>query len=602
MNIPAVQHHAGYPDVYLASRKRLVVTIHAAAGDIKTCELLVFPRTTPEKISSYPMQRVIRDEVRDHFTAEVITTDTLRYLKYYFRLIDNTGKLYFLNAWDTSEAEPRDGFYEFLYANETNVLKIPEWAKGVIYYQIFPERFADGNPSNNPPECQKWGTAPNRENYMGGDLAGILEKLEYLDSLGVECLYLTPIFKGDYNHKYATTDYLEIDPSFGTKETFRKLVETCHKYGLKIILDGVFNHCGIHFAPFQDVIEKQELSRYCDWFYIKKFPVEVSETDAVYECVGDYGYMPKLNTANPEVQSYIYNVMVFWLNEYHIDGWRLDVADEIDPSLWARIRYRIKSAYPDCLLLGETWGDGFSLLDGKSVDSIMNYVFRDSMRDFFARGSIDAKMFNHRICQMRSHYPEEIRQALFQPLDSHDTERFLWNCKGDIRRLKLAALFQMCFPGAPSIYYGDEIGLNGDNDPDCRRCMEWEKEKQNTEVLSFYKKIISIRKSYSCLRTGNIIPLVCEKMIYGYLCQSENQQIYVLMNGAEEEYEVQLPVLEIARYKNLLTGESYEAEKLVNTKYFNEDMIPCQGSIKLSLKAFEGIVLKTGGMKDEKKQ
>ena len=160
----------------------------------------------------------------------------------------------------------------------------------------------------------------------------------------------------------------------------------------------------------------------------------------------------------------------------------------------------------------------------------------------------------------------------------------------------------MCFPGAPSIYYGDEIGLNGDNDPDCRRCMEWEKEKQNTEVLSFYKKIISIRKSYSCLRTGNIIPLVCEKMIYGYLCQSENQQIYVLMNGTEEEYEVQLPVLEIARYKNLLTGESYEAEKLVNTKYFNEDMIPCQGSIKLSLKAFEGIVLKTGGMKDEKKQ
>ena len=394
MNIPAVQHHAGYPDVYLASRKRLVVTIHAAAGDIKTCELLVFPRTAPEKISSYPMQRVIRDEVRDHFTAEVITTDTLRYLKYYFRLIDNTGKLYFQNAWDTSENEPRDGFYEFLYANETNVLKIPEWAKGVIYYQIFPERFADGNPSNNPPGCQEWGTAPNRENYMGGDLAGILEKLEYLDSLGVECLYLTPIFKGDFNHKYATTDYLEIDPSFGSKETFRELVETCHKYGLKIILDGVFNHCGIHFAPFQDVIEKQELSRYCNWFYIKRFPVEVSETDADYECVGDYGYMPKLNTANLEVQSYIYNVMAFWLNEYHIDGWRLDVADEIDPSLWARIRYRIKSAYPDCLLLGETWGDGFSLLDGKSVDSIMNYVFRDSVRDFFARGSIDAKMFN----------------------------------------------------------------------------------------------------------------------------------------------------------------------------------------------------------------
>ena len=602
MNIPAVQHYAGYPDVYLASRKNLVVTIHAAAGDIRTCELLIFPRISPEKISSYLMQRVTRDGVRDHFTAEVITEDTLRYLKYYFRLTDTAGKIYFQNAWETSENEPEDGFYEFLYANETNVLKVPEWAKGVIYYQIFPERFANGDSSNDPSGCQEWGTAPNRENYMGGDLSGILKNLEYLNSLGVECLYLNPIFKGDFNHKYATTDYLEIDPSFGTKETFQELVETCHKYGIKIVLDGVFNHCGIHFAPFQDILEKQELSRYCDWFYIRKFPVEVSETDAVYECVGDYGYMPKLNTANPEVQAYIYNVMVFWLNEYHIDGWRLDVADEIDPSLWTRIRYRIKSAYPDCLLLGETWGDGFSLLDEKSVDSIMNYVFRDSVRDFLARGSINAKMFNHRICQMRSHYPEEIRQALFQPLDSHDTERFLWNCSGDIRRLKLAALFQMCFPGAPSIYYGDEIGLNGDNDPDCRRCMEWNPAKQNADVLSFYKKIIRIRKKNPCLRTGNIVPLVCEKMTYGYLCQSDNQQIYVLINVAEEATEVRLPVLKIAEYKDLLTGKSYQAEKLVNAGYFNEDMISCQGTLKLSLRAFEGIILKTGGMKNEKKQ
>ena len=138
------RHHAGYPDVYLASRKKLVVTIHAAAGDIRTCELLIFPRTSPEKISSYLMQRVTRDGVRDHFTAEVITEDTLRYLKYYFRLTDTAGKIYFQNAWETSENEPEDGFYEFLYANETNVLKVPEWAKGVIYYQIFPERFANG--------------------------------------------------------------------------------------------------------------------------------------------------------------------------------------------------------------------------------------------------------------------------------------------------------------------------------------------------------------------------------------------------------------------------------------------------------------------------
>ena len=158
--------------------------------------------------------------------------------------------------------------------------------------------------------------------------------------------------------------------------------------------------------------------------------------------------------------------------------------------------------------------------------------------------------------------------------------------------MKLAALFQMCFPGAPSIYYGDEIGLNGDNDPDCRRCMEWTPAKQNADVLSFYKKIIRIRKKNPCLRTGNIVPLVCEKMTYGYLCQSDNQQIYVLINVAEEATEVRLPVLKIAEYKDLLTGKSYQAEKRVNAGYFNEDMISCQGALKLSLRAFEGIILK----------
>lgn len=602
MNIPAVQHHAGYPDVYLASRKELVVTIHTAAGDIKTCELLIFSRTTPEKINHYLMERVIRDGVRDHFSTRVVTKDTLKYLKYYFKLTDKNGKVCFLNAWEISKSEPGDGFFEFLYANDTNILSVPEWAKGIIYYQIFPERFANGDSTINPTECQKWGTVPNRENYMGGDLEGIIKNLEYLKELGVECLYLNPIFKGDFNHKYATTNYFEIDPSFGTKEKFNELVIKCHKYGIKIILDGVFNHCGVHFSAFQDVLEKQELSQYCNWFYIKKFPVVISETNAVYECVGNYGFMPKLNTANPDVQSYILNVMMFWLKEYHIDGWRLDVADEIDPSLWAATRYKIKSMYPNCLLLGETWGDGFSLLDEKSVDSIMNYTFRDSVRDFLAKGCIDAKMFNHRICQMRSHYPEEIREVLFQPLDTHDTERFLWNCKGDIKKLKLAVLFQLCFPGSPSIYYGDEIGLNGDNDPDCRKCMEWDPIKQDTELLNFYKKVICIRKMNSCLRKGNVIPLICEKMVYGYVCQFKNQQIYVLLNGAEEEREVMLPVLKIAKYEDLLTGKIYQAEPLANEAYLNQDMIFCQGKMRISLTTFDAIVLKIGGTENEKKQ
>lgn len=197
-------------------------------------------------------------------------------------------------------------------------MEVPEWAKGQVYYQIFPERFKNGDTANDPEGCVPWGTPPTPENYMGGDLKGILEKLPYLRSLGVDCIYLNPIFQGDFNHKYATTDYFHVDPAFGTEEDLRELISQLHASGMKLLLDGVFNHTGIHFPPFADLLEKQEASAYRDWFHVTKFPIET--TPHHYECVGAYPYMPKLNTANPEVREYILSVMEYWIREFHIDG------------------------------------------------------------------------------------------------------------------------------------------------------------------------------------------------------------------------------------------------------------------------------------------
>lgn len=592
MNLSAIRHLGNFPDLYLKDRRTLVFTVHTANDEIQSCELIWFPRTDIQNRNYVKMERYLRDRQQDHFCAVVEFEDTAHYLKYFFRIIDLNGGVYFLNAWEVSNQEPKDGYYEFLYANETDVLIIPEWIKGQVYYQIFPERFFNGDLKNDPQNCQPWGTKPTRENYMGGDLKGIIEKVGYLDMLGVDCIYLNPIFKADFNHKYATTDYLEIDEQFGTKEDFKKLVDKLHEYGIKIILDGVFNHCGTHFPAFQDVLQKQQESEYKNWFYIRSFPVVVSEQNAPYECVGDYGYMPKLNTANPLVQEYIEMVMLYWISEFHIDGWRLDVADEVDPSLWLRIRQDIKRKYPQILLLGETWGNGLGLMDGKQMDSIMNYVFRDAVRDFFGFEKIDAVEFNHRISAMLSHYPEEMNIGMFLVLDSHDTERFLFYCDGNKEKLKLAVLFQMCFVGAPSIYYGDEIGMTGENDPDCRRCMQWDTKNQEQKLLQHYLKMIQIRKREKCIKTGRFAVNVCERRVFGFVRFDENEEIYVVCNAGNERQSVDVPVLSEGEFDELTGSGVYRALKMEKELLNSTDVLQYDGILRLDLGAYEGLILK----------
>lgn len=589
MNLSAVRHTPEYPDVYLKDRNTLAFSIHAQAGDIAACSLICFPRTDDTLQRKIPMKSRICDELQEHFTAVLEAEDTVRYLKYYFELSDREGNLRYCSAWGVFSQKPQDGFFEFLYANETNVLRIPGWSRGQVFYQIFPERFCRLPEEKNEgaKDLQPWGTLPTRENYMGGTLNGILSKVSYLKELGVECLYLNPIFKGDFNHKYATTDYFEIDPAFGTKEDFQNLVEALHQRGIRILLDGVFNHCGVHFFAFQDLLKRQQESEYADWFYIRNFPVTVSEKNAPYECVGDYGFMPKFNTANEKVQEYVLSVMLYWLREFHIDGWRLDVADEVDSLLWLTARQKVKKQFPEALLLGETWGDGLSLMDGKQMDSMMNYVFRDAVRDYIARESIDALHFAGRVCRMLSHYPEEMAQALFLPLDSHDTERFLYLCGEDKRKLKLAVFLQMSFVGAPSVYYGDEVGLTGENDPDCRRCMVWEPENQDLTLRQYYQTLIQIRKREKSIKTGSFAVTLCEGRVFCFVRRSGDEEIQFLCNGGNSRAQLSIPVPLDAVYENLLSGK-----QILAGSQKKAGLSEPKGFLQLDLEPFEGKMLK----------
>lgn len=585
MNKEAILHCNTEEFIYPVTRSSLIFRMRAAQKDIKDCTLVYWDRTKPDHQKTKVFECCYRDELFDYWQCTVTFHQIARYQKYYFIFTDVCGNIGYYTANGFQEEKPDNGFFEYLYANGTDVISVPEWAKGTIYYQIFPERFCNGNRENDPINCESWGSPPNRDNFMGGDLEGIIEKIPYLEKLGIECLYLNPIFDGDFNHKYATTDYYRIDPAFGTEEIFRELVDKCHKSGIKILLDGVFNHTGVHFKPFQDVVDNQEKSKYRNWFHISHFPMEVSHHD--YECVGAYKWMPKLNTANPEVRDFILKVMFYWIEEFGIDGWRLDVADEVDPSVWEEARIRIKEKYSDKLLLGETWGYAGKMLRGNQLDSAMNYVFRDVVRDYFAKSSISVREFDYRLNHMLAYYRNETDMVLYNLLDSHDTERFLFLCNGDKNLLKLAVAFQMFFPGSPAVYYGDEIGVTGDNDPDCRRCMEWG-ENADQRLFHWYQRFIQLRKENSCIRSGKFKSIVVDESTdtYAFVRSDTTGSCYIVLHKGADSCTIKCPVLEKNTFREEITGEVFECKEIGNEVFLNQDITEYQGEIILHMSPY----------------
>ena len=301
----------------------------------------------------------------------------------------------------------------------------------------------------------------------------------------MECLYLNPIFTGDFNHKYATTDYFSVDPMFGTKDTLRELVARCHEAGIRVILDGVFNHSGIHFPPFEDLLKNGEESRYRGWFYPKRFPIEIDP--ACYECVGDYPYMPRLNGANGEVRAYVRDVLLYWLREAGIDGF----------------------------------------------DTAMNYLFRDAVTDCLARGRIGVSELSRRLNSALMKVTGPNGHAMYNCLGSHDTARFLTEAKGEAWRLRLAMALQMLFPGAPAIYYGDELGMTGENDPGCRGGMAWA--HPDKDLLAWQKELIALRQAHPALRTGSYTPLLAddEKSLFAFARGNREEELLAVFNLGE---------------------------------------------------------------------
>ena len=381
-------------------------------------------------------------------------------------------------------------------------MTFPNWTKDAVFYQIFPDRFCRSAKYKAVGKFVDWDTLPTRENMFGGNLAGICEKLEYIASLGVNAIYLCPIFKSNSNHRYHTVDYFEIDPVLGTLKDFDTLVKKAHKLGLRVILDGVFNHCSRGFFQFNSLMELGKNSPYVDWFHVHGWPLHAYSGKPNYDCWWGYPALPKFNTDNPDVRDYLFSVGEYWMKR-GIDGWRLDVPNEIDDdSFWQEFRRRIKAINPDAYIVGEIWDEPSRWLQGDQFDGVMNYQFRKAVLAYlFDEKPIDVSEFAKRL---QDAFPEGRFGVPMNLLGSHDTIRLASLPCSNLQRVKLALALLFFLPGAPCIYYGEEIGMLGGKDPDNRRSFPWDKfpEMQKAPVYDYLKSLIALRNKERVLRDG----------------------------------------------------------------------------------------------------
>jgi glycosidase len=431
----------------------------------------------------------------------------------------------------------------------------PDWVKDAVFYQVFPDRFRNGNVHNDPADVAAWDEAPTRANFFGGDLEGLTEKLGYLEELGVDALYLTPIFKAGTNHRYDTHDYFSVDPALGDAGILREFVQEAHARGIRVVLDGVFNHVGDGFWAFRDVLERGAASSYRDWFVIHDLPLV--QDPPSYQTCGGAAYLPKLNNANPAVREQLLEVATYWIEHAGIDGWRLDVPWKVPLDFWHEFRARVKEAKPDAYLVGEAWWSCGKLR--RVFDGLMNYRLRARLLDFCLFDSMDAEDLAYESALLL----EETGggEMMLNLLGSHDTPRLLTLADGDESRVALALVALFTYPGTPMLYYGDEVGLEGDDDPDCRRPMPWNEQAWRKNLQALVRRLIATRHRSSALRRGGWEPLLGFNRLLCFRRGDGRDSTVVVLNAgpAVRDVAIELPLDAPDEFDDALSGGRYTA-------------------------------------------
>ncbi|MFY7805791.1 MAG: glycoside hydrolase family 13 protein [Limnoraphis robusta] len=466
-------------------------------------------------------------------------------------------------------------------------IQTPDWVKQAVFYQIFPDRFAKSEKSRSEflmmPNWEEWDTPPTVQGYKGGDLWAVIEKLDYIQDLGINAIYFTPIFQSACNHRYHTHDYYQVDPILGGNKALKALLDAAHERHIKIVLDGVFNHASRGFFFFNDILENGPYSPWLNWFKIEGWPLSPYDGSQPANYVGWAGNraLPAFNHDNPEVREYIMRIAEYWL-EFGIDGWRLDVPFEIKtPGFWQEFRQRVKAVNPEAYIVGEVWIDSRPWLDGTQFDGVMNYLFTaptiaftagERVRmdlveglSYYPYPALSAAEYAVKIHELLNLYPWEIQLTQLNLLDSHDTARLLSVANGDKASVELATLLLLTFPGAPSIYYGDEVGLAGELDPDSRRGFPFQK-AWDEHTLNYHKQLIALRHQYRALKIGGYQILFAEGLVYGFARIFEDEEVIVVVNSATQSVNITMEAGSLkSRPEKVLYGHaelSWEGENL----------------------------------------
>ena len=561
MEYSAIFHDMDKRFCYAIEKDLFVIRVQVKKDDMKEIILhyedKYIPMERQDTRKTIVMKKVATSQFNDYYEAQVRMH--LICLRYFFEFIDMQGeRVYYGNyEFDKEYITNRDRMFDCPQnLREEEMFEVPDWAANKVVYQIFPSRFA----ASQPVDKKLWYKAPiTPMDDLHGDFRGIIDHLDHIQDLGIDVIYMTPSFKSNSCHKYDTIDYYEIDPSFGTKEELKELVQKAHDRGMKVVMDAVFNHTGKEFFAFQDILEKGEKSKYLDWYYIDELPLKGKWGEIPnFLCFGYYGGMPKLNLKNPEVEKYITDVACYWIRECDIDGWRLDVGDEISHFFWKRFRRAIKAVKKDMLIIGEIWHYAGDFLEGDEWDTVMNYPFYLNLIDLLADEKINVSQFVQNLGYLKGRLHKKCYPLMWNLIDSHDTARFLHLCKDNKKKQHLAAAFQLLLPGMPMIYYGDEYAMPGANDPDCRRGMYWDEEYQDKEMFEWYKRLLQVRKAHTCIVEGELAEAITRDEDETIVLTRKNgeETIALIFNCSNQMKEFK----EYAQKQNLLTEKVFDGK------------------------------------------
>ena len=524
-------HHETKAPYLNHDREKLIILLRARPHDLRQITLLVAGRR-------YAMRLVKSDELYAFYQAE-IAWNRKQNLAYSFELLDGKKRLFFgANGLGVAHKP------FLIVAQNFKPFEVPDWVERTVFYQIFPERFANGDKTNDPPNLQAWDSKPEWFSRFGGDVAGVRQRVPYLKELGINAVYFNPVFQSPSNHRYDAEDFKKIDSQFGTNEEFAALTRELQQNGIRTVMDFVFNHTATTHPAFMDVRQKGEGSAFKNWFFIKDYPVLI-QRNPNYVAWNDYPSMPKLNLMNPETSDAMLQLVDFWKEQVPLAGLRLDVAGEVDMRFWRKLRERAKGLDSQMWIVGEVWGDGSPWLGGDQWDSVMNYQFRDACVGFFAEGKTSPSQFMRRLMEVHGSYLPQVSRNMMNLLSSHDTPRFLTLCKDNAKLHQLAATVQFTWIGAPSIYYGEELGMSGGQDPDNRRGMQWDKATPNNAMLHHYKRLIQIRNNSRALQSGEPSILLAndklKTLAYARTLDGETAIVALNRSASSQTLEMVLP-------------------------------------------------------------